>query len=537
MSFGKGTIIARDPVTFEVVRSALYAICAEMKSVIMRTSFSPLLSLSADLSCAMLDAKGAVVGQGNDIPVHLGAVPFTVRAAFAAFAPETWREGDGVVLNDPYLGGTHLPDVSLLMPIFAGETLLGFSLSRVHWPDVGGIAAGSSSVCDEIVKEGLRIPPLKIIETGRVRADVLNLILANVRVPEDRHGDFRAQIAGAHRAELRLRELAERYGAEVVADVMRETRDYSRHLVERRLAALPDADVTYEETLDGDGVDPDARPRVRVRLTKRGTSFAADFAGSDPCVSGPINAPLAVTASAVYYTLLSLTGGDIPPNEGVYDVARIAAPEGSVVNASAPHPVVAANTETSNRIVDILLAALAMAYPENVPAGSYGSACVYTLGGTDPRSGRRFVHYETVGGGAGATANADGASGMRTHMGNTMNLPVEAIEAAIPVRFLEYALVRESAGAGRHRGGAGVRKAFEVLVDGVEASLLGERTLSPAHGVGGGEPGRCAQFVCRRASGEIVTLAAKSGPHKLMRGDRIEMVTAGGGGWGKPAAE
>jgi N-methylhydantoinase B len=301
-------------------------------------------------------------------------------------------------------------------------------------------------------------------------------------------------------------------------------------------AALADAMVEHEERLDGDGVDADVAPRVRVRLTKQGTTFAADFAGSDPCVNGPINAPLAVTASAVYYTLLSLTGGDIPPNEGVYDVAKISAPDASVVNAVAPYPVVAANTETSNRIVDVLLAALAKAYPEQVPAGSYGSACVYTLGGVDPRSGRRFVHYETVGGGAGATANAPGASGMRTHMGNTMNLPVEATEAAIPVRFLGYEIVRESAGAGRHRGGSGVRKTFEILADGVEASLLGERTLSPAHGVAGGEPGACAIFVCRRASGEAVTLAAKSGPHKLNRGDRIEMVTAGGGGWGKAKA-
>jgi N-methylhydantoinase B len=442
-----------------------------------------------------------------------------------------------VLTNDPYLGGTHLPDMTLMSPIFAGGDLLGFAASRVHWPDVGGIAAGSSSVCDEIVKEGLRIPPLKIIEGGRVRADVLNLILANVRVPEDRHGDFRAQIAGANRAELRLRELATRYGADVLAEVMGETRVYSRHLVERRLALLPDADVTHEEALDGDGVDPDARPRVRVRVTKTGATFAADFAGSDPCVSGPINAPLAVTASAVYYTLLSLTGGDIPPNEGVYDVARISAPEGSVVHAVAPYPVVAANTETSNRVVDVLLAALAKAYPEKVPAGSYGSACVYTLGGTDPRADRRFVHYETVGGGAGATTGAAGASGMRTHMGNTMNLPIEATEAAIPVRFLEYGLVRESAGDGLRRGGAGVRKTFAILADGVEASLLGERTLSPAHGVAGGEAGRCARFVCHRASGETVTLAAKSGPHKLMRGDRIEMTTAGGGGWGKVPSE
>ena len=266
-------IIDRDPVTFEVVRSALYAICSEMKSVIMRTSFSPLLSLSADLSCALLDSSGGVVGQGKDIPVHLGAVPFTVRAAFKAFPVENLRDGDGVIINDPYSGGTHLPDVSLIMPIFVGTVLCGFSLSRVHWPDVGGIAAGSSSVCDEIFKEGIRIPPLRIIEGGRPRSDILNLILANVRVPEDRHGDFRAQIAGAKRAERRVQELAERYGTEVLAEVMRDSQTYSERLLRNRLGKLPDSVTEHEERLDGDGIDKASRPLIRVRIEKSRRQF------------------------------------------------------------------------------------------------------------------------------------------------------------------------------------------------------------------------------------------------------------------------
>jgi N-methylhydantoinase B len=526
-------IIDRDPVTFEVVRSALYAICEEMKSVIMRTSFSPLLSLSADLSCALLDAKGRVVAQGNDIPVHLGAVPFTAAAAFAAFPIEGWRPGDGVLLNDPYAGGTHLPDVSLITPAFAGATLAGFSMSRVHWPDIGGIAPGSSSVSDEIIKEGLRIPPLKILEEGRVREDVLRLILANVRIPEDRHGDFRAQIAGNGRAALRLVELAGRYGAATLAEIMADSQTYSRRLVERRLAALPDAVVRHAETLDGDGIDPRAAPIVAVEITKRGATLTLDFAGSSPSVRGPINAPLPVTASAVYYTLLAFVGGDVPPNAGAYSVAEIRAPHGTVVNAAYPAPVVAANTETSSRIVDILFGALAQAYPERVPAGSYGCACVYTLGGTDPRRGRPFVHYETVGGGGGATAGCDGGSGQRVHMGNTMNLPVEAIEAALPVRFRCYEIVRGSGGAGAHRGGDGVRKEIEMLADDIDASLLGERTETPAGGVAGGAPGTRARFVRHRAGGGETVLPAKSGPHRLMRGDRLEITTAGGGGWGE----
>jgi N-methylhydantoinase B len=526
------TIIDRDPVTFEVVRSALYAICAEMKSVIMRTSFSPLLSLSADLSCALLDNRGNVVGQGNDIPVHLGAVPFTVRAAFAAFPIETWQPGDGIILNDPYAGGTHLPDVSLIMPIFHGQVLCGFSLSRVHWPDVGGIAAGSSSVSDEIFKEGIRIPPLHIIEDGEPRRDILNLVLANVRVPADRLGDFRAQMAGAKRTERRLQELAERHGIGVLAQVMADSQIYSERIARHRLRQFADAVVEHEETLDGDGIDNSSRPKIRVRIEKRGDRFVVDFAGSSPCVRGPINAPFAVTASAVYYTLMALIGGDIPPNSGIYRVAEVSAPERTVVNAAYPSPVVAANTETSNRLVDILLAALAKAYPTDVPAGSYGSACVYTFGGVHAASGRRFVHYETIGGGSGGSARRHGANGIRVHMGNTMNLPVEAVEASMPVRYVVYELVQGSGGAGQRVGGLGVRKCIEFLADGIEVSVLGERTISRAHGVAGGEPGALASFSILPRSGNRVMLEAKSGPHKLLAGDRLDMTTAGGGGWG-----
>jgi len=240
-----------------------------------------------------------------------------------------------------------------------------------------------------------------------------------------------------------------------------------------------------------------------------------------------------VTASAVYYVLLSLVGGDVPPNEGAYTIVEIIAPPGSIVHAVYPAPVVAANTETSNRLVDILLAALAKAYPDRVPAGSYGSACVYTLGGWDQRYRRAFVHYETVGGGMGASSAGDGQGGMRVHMGNTMNLPIEAMEVAVPIRFLCYELVPGSGGAGRYRGGAGVRKVFETLDDGIEASILGERTETAPIGVAGGKSGALARFVLHRAGAESVVLPAKSGPHRLRRSDRIEMMTAGGGGWGE----
>lgn len=527
-------ILDRDPVTFEVVKSTLYAICTEMKSVIMRTSFSPLLSLSADLSCAILDRDCNVIAQGVDIPVHLGAARFTAMSALRAFPHESWRVRDGVLLNDPYEGGTHLPDMSLLTPIFADGAMIGFALSRIHWPDIGGIAAGSSSVCDEIIKEGLRIPPVKIIESGVVREDVLRLILANVRVPADRKGDFQAALAGHARATERMLELCRRHGADVVTGVMADTLSYSRRLVEGRLAALPDADVSNEETLDGDGIDADAAPLIRVRIRKVGTTMSFDFTGSSACVRGPINAPIPVTSAAVYYTVLSFVGGDIAPNSGVYAGIKIIAPEGTVVHATYPAPVVAANTETANRLVDILMGALAKAYPERVAAGSYGSACVYTLGGFDPARKRAFVHYETIGGGMGGTAAGAGASGLRVHMGNTMNLPIEGIEAALPVRYLNYEIVPEAAGTGLHRGGAGVRKTLMTLVDGIEASVLGERTRTAAHGVAGGGTGGLARFRLISPKGER-ELSAKSGPHSLARGDILEMTTAGGGGWGAPS--
>lgn len=530
-------LMRSDPVTFEIIRNALYAICEEMKTVLMRTSFSPLLSLSADLSCAILDTAGEVAAQGNDIPVHLGAMPFTGRAVLRAFPAATWRAGDGVLINDPYLGGTHLPDMSLLMPVFVDGILVAFSATRVHWPDVGGIAAGSSSISDEILKEGLRVPPVKIIEEGRVRQDVMDLILANVRVPEDRLGDFRATHAANLRGARRLAELGARYGRAALGQVLRESQDYSHLQVRHRLAALPDCDVSATESLDGDGfgAPPDALA-ITARIVKSGPRFEVDFTGTAPAARGPVNAPFPVTASAVYYTLIGLAGGGIPPNSGAYAAARVTAPEGCLVHARYPHPVVAANTETSNRIVDILLKALGTAYPERVPAGSYGSACVYTLGGPDPQRGRAFVHYETIGGGMGARSGADGRGGMRVHMGNTMNLPVEAMEAQMPLRFHAYELVRGSGGAGLWHGGEGVRKVVEILGDGVQASVLGERTSTAAAGIAGGSEGACARFVIRDVSGTARTLASKSGPHRLAPGDRLEMQTAGGGGWGVATA-
>ena len=523
-----------DPVTFEVVRGNLGAICEEMKAVIQRASFSPLLSLSADLSCALADAAGQVVAQGNDIPVHLGAMPLGIAGMLAAYPPEGWRPGDAVLMNDPYRGGNHLPDMTLMTPVFADATLIGFAVSRVHWPDVGGPVPGSSSVSDHILKEGLRVPPIRIARDDVLDAQLVDLIVSNMRMRMRSHrlGDLQAQCAGNRRGGERLARLAGRYGAQTLRAVMRATLDHSEAIVSARIATLPEGVWRHAESLDGDGYTTGGDMTIRAAVSRRGDRLRFDFSGSSPCTRGPMNAPPSVTASAAYYVTLAVFGEGAAPNAGAYRPVDVVTQPGTLVHAVEPFPVVAANTETATRIVDVLLGALAQAGDFAV-AGSYGCAAVYTLGGTQPDTGRPFVHYETVGGGGGAGPRADGLDGLRVHMGNTMNLPIEALEARLPVAFEGYALVPDSGGAGAHRGGEGVRKRFRVLADGVDFSMLLERTQSAAAGYRGGGAGAVASVVVERADGRRETLPSKA--HVVLgRGDVVDIVTAGGGGWGVP---
>ena len=533
----KKSIVHDDPITFEVVRSDLYAICEEMKSVMMRASFSPLLSLSADLSCAILDHRGDVVAQGNDIPVHLGAMPFSAKGILESFALDSWKPGDAVLSNDPYSGGSHLPDMTLLSPIFDASSVVGFSASRVHWPDVGGSAAGSSSVTDEIVKEGIRVPPVKIIKAGEPDRGLWTLLFANVRVPHDRVGDFQAQIACNARGVERVSEQITRYGGVQMRRIFSETQDQSQHMINTMLDKIPDGTYRAVHHLDGDGFTEDAGNGpfgISVMIEKRARRLCFDFTGTDKQAKGPINSPFAVTASVCYYTMLALAGGAVPPNSGAYRGIEVVAPEGSLVNPVYPAPVVAGNTETSNRMVDVLLDALAPAIPERAVAGSYGCAGVFALGGWDAVRGGRFVHYETIGGGMGASAQGPGIDGHRVHMGNTMNLPCEAIEASMPLRIDAYELIDGSGGAGRYAGGRGVCKVIRALTDDVEFSLLYERGLHPAPGMLGGEAGRCARFAMKHVDGTKTALSSKTVGCRLMKGEGLWIETAGGGGWGEP---
>lgn len=535
----KSALLDNDPVTFEVVRSGLYGICEEMRSVMMRAAFSPLLSLSADLSCAILDHAGDVVAQGNDIPVHLGAMPFSAKGVLAQFPLTQWAPGDVVLSNDPYSGGSHLPDMTMLTPIFAGGAVCGFAASRVHWPDIGGAAPGSSAVTDEIIKEGLRLPPIKIVRAGVPERDLCAVLFANVRVPEEREGDFQAQIACNARGVERVEALIARYGAETVRDIFAETQTYSERLLTAVLETLPDGVFTAVQHIDGDGFTEDFGDgpfALQVTITKSGAQLEFDFSGSADAARGPMNAPISVTASACYYFVLALAGGAVPPNSGAYRTVKVKAAAGSLLNAVYPSPVVAANTEISSRIVDLLLQAFAPAMDTAAIGGSYGCAGVWTVGGFDPIRARRFVHLETVGGGMGASRQGNGLDGHRVHMGNTMSLPVEAVEAACPVLIDEFTLIENSGGTGKHRGGKGARRVIRALADHLTFSLLFERAHHPAPGVLGGSDGRRAAFSLERAGEPTQTLASKTPVAHFSTGDRLIIETAGGGGWGEPEA-
>lgn len=526
--------VRSDLITFEIVRGALAGIAEEMKNVVMRGSFSPLLSLSGDLSCAVADGNGNVIAQGEDIPVHLGAMPFTLRGLLADPRTAPLNPGDVLITNDPYTGGNHLPDITVVTPVFHGNALIAFCASRVHWPDVGGSNAGSSASVDDVLKEGVRIPPTKLARAGTLNEDLIAVLLANMRLPDDRRGDLEAQLAGNRRGCARISELADRYGRDVLLQTFADTQAYSESLVRHGLAELPDGTVEHAETLDGDGFGTEPSDLLlRVRVTKRGEEIHCDFTGSSPCARGSVNAPLSVTASSTYYSVLALLGGRIPPNSGAYQAIRITAPPGTLVHATHPHPVVAANTETSSRLVDVVLGALARLAPDRVAAGSYGSAGVYTLSGVDPRDGHTFVHYETIGGGMGATCHSPGPDGMRVHMGNTMNLPAEAIESRTPALVRRYELIPESRGAGQQAGGAGVRKVIESTTDRLEFSVLGERADSCAAGHAGGGTGGRARFTLCTADGSRTDLPSKtSSPPFLNRGDQLWLETGGGGGYG-----
>ena len=535
------TTKAGDPATFEIIKNSLYKIAEEMRVVLAKTAYSPLLKSAGDYSCGVFDASGAMVAQGPDLPIHLGSMPDAVRAVVAEFAADA-HEGDVFVHNDPYFGGSHLPDVNVVRPAFYQGRLLGYTCLRAHWPDVGSATPGSYGAVTEIFGEGLRIPPLRLISRGVVNADLERLIMANVRTPDERKGDLGAQLAATLRATERLQALAGRYGgAELVAS-MAQVMDYSERLMRTTLKELPDGEGSFEEWCDGDGIaddefGKDAPFRIRLSVKKIADRIIVDFAGTDPQVKGPMNAPLSVTASGVYCGLKTALDPDneIPPNSGCWRAIEIRARKGSVVDAEFPAPVVYANHEMSHRVADMVMGALAAFMPEQVMACSQGTSAILTLGGVDPRSGRHYVSYETVKGGYGARPSKDGINCIASGISNTMNTPVEIMEMSFPVRVDRYAINPDSGGAGRYRGGCGAVRTWRLL-EGADATgaLCMERMISPPFGLLGGKAGAAAEVTLTTADGASRRLPGK-GAFGAPAGSIIEMITPGSGGFGPPA--
>ena len=548
-------LMRRDPVELEIFKNLYHSIAEEMGAALRRTAFSPNIKERRDYSCAVFDGSGAVLAMGDHMPVHLGSMPMSVRAAIAAC---DMAQGDVVMLNDPFRGGTHLPDITLVAPVFVwrGPALSGsrrrprprnagkhpdfYVASRAHHADVGGAFAGSMGLCREIYQEGFRIPPVKIMRAGAMERDVLALLLNNVRTPEEREGDLGAQIAACHTGAERLREVCARYGIDRARRAARELLQYSEELMRAFLLRVPPGAYRAEDFLDNDGIT--GQPvKIAVTMNVWGRIGATqplvtvDFTGSDPQVAGSVNAVEAITYSACFYVFRCLLADDVPATAGLMRPIQVIAPEGTIVNARPPAAVAGGNVETSQRIVDVLLRALAQAIPDRIPAAASGTMNNLTIGGIDPRTSQPFAYYETIAGGMGARPGKAGVSGVHTHMTNSLNTPAEALEYAYPLRVRRYSLRPGSGGSGAHPGGDGIIREIEVLTD-CEVTLLADRRTRGPWGLAGGEAGAPGKASVIRNGGQIEEMPGKFST-RLEKGERIRIQSPGGGGWGRVDAD
>ena len=606
----------RDPIELEVFKNLYHSIAEEMGAALRRTSFSPNIKERRDYSCAVFDSQGRVIAMGDHMPVHLGSMPMSVAAAIQHSMLEP---GDVVMLNDPFRGGTHLPDITLVMPVYVKKANRParpdfYVASRAHHADVGGTYPGSMGPCREIYQEGLRIPPVKIMRGGKIVPDVLALLLNNVRTPEEREGDLGAQIAACQTGAQRLREICSRYGLPRAQSAAEGLLDYSEQLMRTFLATVPPGKYHAEDFLDDDGVEskpvriavtihvPSLETRLdtsrrmsfdvqartakterrapknegqttgnELRTTKdqRRTTVSIDFSGSDPQVRGAVNAVEAITCSACFYVFRCLLPEDVPATAGLMRPIRVIAPPHTVVHAKPPAAVAGGNVETSQRIVDVLLRALAQAIPDRIPAAASGTMNNLTIGGTDfrdddlrnddsrgtdfrnddlrdddsrmqganskqrvaNRDPQPFAYYETIAGGMGARPTKDGVSGIHTHMTNSLNTPIEALESAYPLRLHRYSLRANSGGRGLHAGGDGIVREIEVLTDAQVTVLADRRTRGP-YGLAGGNDGTPGRTVITRSDGSQQEVPGKTSV-RLRSGERVTIESPGGGGWGK----
>jgi N-methylhydantoinase B len=532
----------RHPIELEIFKNLYHSIAEEMGAALRRTAFSPNIKERRDYSCAVFNGNGDVIAMGDHMPVHLGSMPMSVQAAMEAVP---MQPGDIVMLNDPFRGGTHLPDITLVAPVYvqlrgARKAPDFYVASRAHHADIGGAYPGSMGLCREIYQEGIRIPPVKLLQGGKMSRDILALLLNNVRTPEEREGDFGAQIAACHSGAERLREICSRHGLKRARQCASELLDYSEDLMRAFLHQVPEGSYRAEDFLDGDGIGK--RPvKIAVSITFQRTKelkapnllapVIVDFNGSDPQVEGSINAVFAITYSACFYVFRCLLAEDVPATAGLMRPIQVIAPEGTVVNARPPAAVAGGNVETSQRIVDVLLRALAQAVPDRIPAAASGTMNNLTIGGIDPRTGTSFTYYETIAGGMGGRPTKAGVSGVHTHMTNSLNTPGEALEYAYPLRVRTYSLRAASSGQGKFQGGEGIVREIEVLTD-CDVTLLADRRRTGPWGLAGGTGGSAGSASIARNNGAVEQMPGKFSS-RLQKGERIRIETPGGGGWGR----
>jgi N-methylhydantoinase B len=513
-----------DAISLEVFRNLFASVAEEMGVTLQRASFSPNIRERLDFSCAIFDAEARMVAQAAHIPVHLGSMPASVEYALREF--DDLVPGDVVILNDPYHGGTHLPDITMVTPVFVGGEVAFFAASRAHHADVGGMSPGSLPLSTELYQEGIIIPPVKLFDAGQLNAGLLALITANSRAPEERRGDLEAQIAAQRVGERRLLALVEKHGLPLVSEHAAALMDYSRRMTEAAIQAIPDGEYTFEDALEGDGQAAFRIP-IRATITVQGSRMTVDFSGTSPQVAGNVNAVEAIARSATWYCARLLSPEDVPVNHGCFTPVEVVTPPGSLLNPRFPAAVAVGNTETGQRVVDAVLGALAQALPGQIPAASQGSMNNVTIGGN--HNGRAFVYYETIGGGHGAGRLGDGLSGRHSHMTNTRNTPVEALEPAFPFRVTEYALRDGSGGAGDYQGGDGLVREYEFLAP-AAVTVNSERRAAAPYGLGGGEGGQCGVNQILYKSGKKAVKDSKF-TEGLHAGDRLRIETPGGGGW------
>ena len=523
-----------------IADAVLSSVAEEMGEALGRSAYSPNIKERRDYSCAVFDHAGAMVAQAAHMPVHLGSMPASVRAILdlAPFAP-----GDVYALNDPFLGGTHLPDLTTVAPVFDLATdptqdlardgaLLGFVATRAHHADIGGIAPGSMPVATELLQEGIVVPPLRLVTAGTPETSAIALFVRNSRAPDERRGDLRAQLAATAVGARRLQAAAARFGAAGLRHRYAALLDHGERSVRAVIAAIPDGRYTFEDRLE---VGPDDGLAIRLAVTVEGDSVHFDFTGTDPESEGSsLNAVAAVTRSACYYVIRCLAGPDVPTNEGSYRPVRFTLPERSIVAAGPPRAVSAGNVETSQRITDVALGALAAALPHLIPAASQGTMNNVTIGGFDRARARPYAYYETIAGGAGAGPRGPGRSAVHTHMTNTMNTPIEALPLAYPFTVERYELRPGSGGAGRHRGGDGLVREYRFQ-DRATVTLVTERRRFAPWGLAGGGPGATGRNTLIRADGSQHELPARA-QVEVEADDRVRVETPGGGGWGTPGS-